>query len=334
MLRNLKFLHNFFPVNQLINLTSQKVLLPFYHTISNRKLEHICNLYDIRSEKLFEEDIDYLCKYFMPVSMNDLYDVVYQNKRVSKPILHISFDDGLSEIYSIVAPVLEKKGIPATFFINTDFIDNQALFYRFKVSIIIEKYKNNKKRAEEISKLLNVKSLLDKNIYAALYNLTFNDLSVIESVAKILGIDFKDYLLKEQPYLSTGQVFDLLNKRFTIGSHSKCHPFFKDINLEERKKQIVESFEFLKLKFDIRNYYFSFPFSDKDIGVDFLQWMYHDQNCKLSFGTSGLKKDFYKYHLHRIPFDRTLKPARDIIKSEYLYYIVKAFFNRNTYKRT
>jgi peptidoglycan/xylan/chitin deacetylase (PgdA/CDA1 family) len=266
--------------------------------------------------------------------MDDLFEIVSQDKPVSKPLMHLTFDDGLKEIYTNVAPLLEKKGIPATLFINTGFIDNQDIFYRYKVSLLIDAYKKNQKFSREISNILHVEQQNDSKIYEALSRLTRNDLLKINQVAKILEIDIQEYLINEQPYLNTSQVLDLLKKGYTVGSHSVDHPLFKTIQVEEQKNQVTESFNWLKSKFNLQHYYFSFPFSDEEIGREFFNWLYDNQNCRLSFGISGPKRDFCKYHLHRIPMEGTLRPARDIIKTEYIYFLMKALFNKNDIQRT
>ena len=40
----------------------------------------------------------------------------------------LTFDDGYWDNYEIVFPILKKKGLPATFFLATDYIDGKALF--------------------------------------------------------------------------------------------------------------------------------------------------------------------------------------------------------------
>jgi hypothetical protein len=41
-------------------------------------------------------------------------------------------------------PILRRKGVPATVFVNSDFVDNQDLFFRFKAALIIDKNKSIK----------------------------------------------------------------------------------------------------------------------------------------------------------------------------------------------
>jgi len=99
---NFKLANSFFSLNQLIKLTSQKLILPFYHTISEHRLPHISNLYQIRTKIQFENDLDYLCKHFKPISIQELNNIVYNNQIIDKPIFHLTFDDGLKELYRIL----------------------------------------------------------------------------------------------------------------------------------------------------------------------------------------------------------------------------------------
>ncbi len=329
----LKKAYNRFTIKELVDKTKQNLLLPFYHTISNQRVNHISNLYPVRNEQLFIKDIDFLLKHFEPVNIDVINTKIKNNELFTKPSFHISFDDGLSELYDSVLPILEKKGVPATFFINTDFVDNKALFYRYKVSLILEKLKSNNDLLKPVAELLSTKSTDLISVSKALLQLNFQSIDLIDSIATKIEISFEDYLKVNKPYLTTEQIKDMINRGFSIGSHSVDHPFFKEIALDEQKKQLTESFQFLAEKFDIKYKYFSFPFSDEGVSLDFFEWLYKDEKCDLTFGTSGLKHDHARNHIHRVAFDGALSPAEDIVKSQYFNYRIKSYLNRNNIQR-
>ncbi|HYQ58821.1 MAG TPA: polysaccharide deacetylase family protein, partial [Draconibacterium sp.] len=106
------------------------VFLPFYHVVSNKKLPHILN-YPVINEKEFERELDFYLKYFTPVTLEELV-----NSSTAGNCFHISIDDGLKECTEVIAPILYKKGIPATFFVNSGFVDNKNLFHRYKASLL------------------------------------------------------------------------------------------------------------------------------------------------------------------------------------------------------
>ena len=220
----------FFPLNPLIKLTSQKVILPFYHTISDARLPHISNIYQLRTIKQFEHDLDYLCKHYKPISISELTDIVHNNCIVKKPLFHLTFDDGLKELYTAIAPILEKKGIPATFFINTEFVDNKALFYRYKVSLLIEEILKHDVSRIKLSTFWGIKENNLNELKTRLLSLNFNDITEIDKIASLLELNFSEYLNTNQPYLSKYQIQKLMERGFSIGSHSLNHPFFRTVN--------------------------------------------------------------------------------------------------------
>ena len=124
-------------IKSLLKITTP-VFQPFYHVVSNQKLPHILN-YNYRDTTQFEKELDFYLKHFKPVSLEELL----VNKDSGEKIFHLSFDDGLKECSEIIAPILLKKGVPATFFVNPGFIDNQRLFHKYKASLILGKLKES-----------------------------------------------------------------------------------------------------------------------------------------------------------------------------------------------
>lgn len=328
-----KLLTPFISQDFLIRLTKQKLVLPFYHTVSDFNLPHIKHLYRVRSTEEFIKDLDYLCKHFTPISISELEDSIYGNKSFKKPSFHLTFDDGLKEIYSEIAPLLESKGIPATFFINTDFVDNKGLFYRYKISLIIQEIKCDKNLLQTVAKELDINEATPQIINEVLLKFNVHDTKTINNIANLIELDFDNFLSIQQPYLTKQQIKELLARGFNIGSHSLNHPYFKDIDINEKKRQITESFKFIEEEFKVKSNYFSFPFSDKSVDTKFMDWMYENANCKLTFGISGIKYDYTNLHLHRIPFEKSADSAQNILKNEYLYFIIKSIFNKNRIKR-
>ena len=314
-----------FSQQKLIKMTRQKLLLPFYHTVAVGEQAHIKHLYQLRSLKQFEEDLNYFQKYFQSISSDDLL-----NDKVDKPSFHLTFDDGLREIYHHIAPLLERRGIHATFFVNTSFVDNKGLFYRYKISLIIDALRESNHC--QIAHLLECENEYDV-IRKALLKLNYAQQGVINKITALLKIDIAAFLAEKQPYLTSAQLLDLQSRGFTIASHGTDHPWFMDIDYEDQKQQLIESFQFLNPIIEDRPRLFSFPFSDEGVSTTFMNWMYEVEHVKKSFGVFGLKKDAVKGHLHRIPIERTIESIQHIIKKEYLYYIAKSFVSKNEMHR-
>lgn len=328
--KKLKLGYRYASLEQLIAKTGKTIFLPFYHTISDRHLAHVSNLYAVKTTSQFEKDLDYLLKHFEPISMDTLRSYV-ANRKPEKPCFHLSFDDGLKELYTVVAPILLKKGIPATVFINTGFLDNKALFYRYQVSLILEKLGTARSGKKDVASILEVS---EEDVHRKILALSHKDRTAIQEIVTVLDIDVADYLRKEEPYLTTTQVHALQEMGFTIGAHSIDHPRFNEIPLAEQKRQIQESVSTIESMSTKKDRYFSFPFSDEGVSLELFRWMYEEVGCSLSFGISGLKEDMYPQHLHRVPFEGTGMEVEDIVKSEYFYYWLKGKINKNKILRS
>ena len=322
------------PQNSFLNWTGRQTIFPYYHTISNIDLPYISNLYPLKSVDQFEKEVDYFCRFFEPVPIEEAYFRFTNPSNNIKPAFHLTFDDGLKEMFTIVGPILEKRGIPATFFLNTAFIGNENLFYRYKVALIIDSLKtSNEQTVQTVKKLLQASENWHQDIKASLLNLSFQDKWVIEQIAAIVGLDFEEWLQKNKPYMDSDQVRNLIQRGFTIGSHSVDHPRFRNISLDSQRSQFHNSFEYLEKQFELRERYFSFPFGDEKVRAEYFDWMNRDANCKLSFGVSGIKDDYSKNHIHRIPMDECLSDVEGFIKSEFAYYILKGIVGKNKIKR-
>lgn len=69
----------------------------------------------------FEAQIGYLKQAgYQPVSEAQLFKALYNNVPLPPKAVMLTFDDGYLDNYQVAAPILEKYGFPATFFIITE----------------------------------------------------------------------------------------------------------------------------------------------------------------------------------------------------------------------
>jgi len=107
------------------------VVCPFYHAVSNTPLPHITPIYRHRTLDEFRADLDWLQAHYEPVRWTDI-DRCEQEQR---PAFCLTFDDGLREFYTVVAPILEERHIPCVCFLNSAFVDNRDLMFRYREAL-------------------------------------------------------------------------------------------------------------------------------------------------------------------------------------------------------
>jgi len=307
-------------------------LIPYYHIVSNERIIHVCHLYPYKNEKQFIDDVEFLCSRYQPISLDSLIDHIKHGKKLKNGSFLLTFDDGYSQMYSVVAPILIKKGIPAVFFLNTDFIDNKRLCYFNKASIIIEFVINNKNHFYNIKK--NLSPFLNLPFYEVpnrILSIRYEETNVLDELAGLLGIRFNDYLAKNQPYLNGSQIRRMIEMGFYFGAHSKDHPLYANLSLEDQLNQTIGSLQFIKKEFKLSYSVFAFPNHDYAVTKEFFSAIkiYTD----LTFGTAGFKIDSVALNLQRINFEKTLKHAKKIltlqfVKKRIYLWLQKAYIKR------
>lgn len=314
-----KQLSRFWSDEKLFSSTTP-VFLPFYHVVSNRPLPHILN-YPYASEKQFEQQLDYFLKYFKAVSLNELYS----NPRSNKKIFHLSFDDGLRECAQIIAPILLKKGIPATFFINSGFVDNKALFHRYKASLVLhEMYRHPDSEAESV---LLKNGITKENILQT----SFSKRQILNEAAELLELDFDVFLQETKPYLSTEQILDLHKKGFSIGGHSHKHPEFWKISEKKQLKHVRKSMNWVKENIQPDINAFAFPYTDSGVSANFIEKLKNENICDITFGTAGIKNDEVYSHFQRYAAEQN-GGFEENLKAEFVYYKLRKTLGKATVK--
>jgi peptidoglycan/xylan/chitin deacetylase (PgdA/CDA1 family) len=324
----------YLPGRFLRKLTGQNLLLPFYHTVSDEPLPHIRNLYQVKGISSFKKDLEFLLKNYEPVSYEDLQEKTRNQNSFSKPSFLLTFDDGLREFHDIIAPELLKKGIPAVCFLNSAFIDNKALFFRYKVSLLIDLF-------DQMPALLNQSGILKEfeksggegDFRKNLLGIKYHNQDILDRIADLTDLSFNDFLQKQRPYLSSGEITALVQKGFYFGGHSIDHPEYRYIQIQEQVRQTEVSIREVSDTFGLDYRCFSFPFTDYGVSARFFDEIYKNKIAELTFGGAGIKKDSYDRHFHRVSFERKEIPAKEIVNSELLYYLLKIPTGKNRIKR-
>lgn len=281
--------------------SSHYVLCPYYHVVSNEDLPYIKHLYRYRDVDTFCKDLDYLQQHFRPISWREIDEAEAEHI----PSFCLTFDDGMKEVYTTIAPILLERHIPAVFFLNSAFVDNKQLFYRYKVSLIIEEGLKRGKPADWKQQMLA---------------LQYADQPQIESLAQSFGIDFDDFLQSEQPYLTYQQIQELQAAGFEFGGHTVDHPHLYQLTEREQQEQVTACMQQLKQHIHLPNNLFAYPFGQELLSDAALQTL--QKGMDAVFGTANLTAATPPLY-NRVWMEGVDFPASDIIRGEYLRAIIK-----------
>lgn len=326
---------NRIPLDFLIRITGQRFVFPFYHLVADYDVIHIKHLYKIKTSKEFESDLDFLLREYEPLSVVDLSNGIESVNKGRKGFI-LTFDDGLREFHDVAAPILLRKGIPAICFLNTGFIDNRDMFFRYKASILIENIRQKqlsdacRKKLTDLARRHQMKFDDQGNFIKQIH---YSNSFLVDEFAEIMEVSFHGYLEKNQPYLTGNQIETLTRKGFSFGAHSIDHPMYSELPVDAQIRQTKTSIDEVLQRFAPEFRLFSFPFTDHGIPRDFFNYMYENKLVDFTFGCAGIKKDEFIRNIQRIPLETGTFNAREIILGEYLYYMFKALVHQNSIKR-
>ncbi|MCX8522977.1 polysaccharide deacetylase family protein [Chryseobacterium formosus] len=306
-------IENSFPLNY---------CLPVYHCVSDENLPHLNQIIKYKNIKQFESDLDYLSKYFQFVNWDEFKDFIKGNFKPKKKIALLTFDDGLSEFYDIIAPILERKGIYAINFINPAFIDNKDLMFRSKASLIVNKIKSGHIKNQEINPIFSSENHIEE-----ILKIKYENRIELDEIAEKLDISFDSFLQEQKPYLDLNQLKELTSKGFGISAHSWDHPLYHDLSLTQQLETTQKTLNYLKEN-NLMTDSFAFPFTDFSVGKDFFEELFKNKNLFCTFGSAGIKTDNIERNFQRIPME-TGENAELILKKEISYYKMKRFINKN-----
>jgi peptidoglycan/xylan/chitin deacetylase (PgdA/CDA1 family) len=318
------------PLATLMRLANTSNFIPYYHMVSDDEKIHIKHLYNYKNINAFKDDLEFLVKYFSPISLFDLLDFVKHGRALPEKSFLLTFDDGFSEMHDIVMPILFRKGIPAIFFINSAFIDNKELCYQHKASLLIEHFQGLKswRLKERVSAFLKKTHFEYGDVRSALLSISYQQKELLDEIADVMEVDFAEYLARQRPYLTCDQVNFLITKGFTVGGHSIDHPLYSSLSLKDQLHQTMESVKFVRGVFNLNYGVFAFPESDNKVSREFFAQLAETGLVDVSFGTAGMVADSVSNNLQRFSMERPLIAAEKIVAFQHARKL-KKLFTRN-----
>ena len=307
---------------KMLNFFTDQTIFTYYHTVNNEKLNYLDNLFSFKNEKHFKNDIELLLNNYQPLNP-DFFLKDFKYNQIPKNHFLLTFDDGLSQIFDVVAPILYEKKISAIFFVNPHYIDNKNFFVRHVISVLIDIILNNKYDKEiiqEINYLLSLKKSSSKSLLINdLKKINFDSENILLRITELLKVDINTELKKKKPFISKNQIKEMIDMGFYFGGHTMTHPRLNTINYDDQKKEIIDSINWLKLNFKINYSFFAFPYTDRGISKKLIKSIFKYDNSSIVFGNSGLKKDFDERIIQRFSLEKPNQNTSKLIVSENLY---------------
>ena len=279
----------------LLHLSKNKLRILMYHGVSENEL----------SQDIFEQQLRYIKKRFDCYWVSEVPELLSTKTGRCRPALILTFDDGLKNNLTRVAPLLEKYNIKATFYIVNDFLRGGQMLWFGEMRCLLMIIRNSdlpqeiplfsekpKARWSEIKQFVDtVKDWPNDNRQR-----------LLETLRRILPApSFENWMKEEFEVMSRENVLRL-PEMVEIGSHTLTHPILTSITDEQAKNEIQDSKEKIESWLGKRIKTFCYPngiFSKRD--VDLVKESYEAAVC--------VKEGFAEGPLHtlaRIPVAKNM----------------------------
>ena len=142
------------------------VILSFHKVVNSPYFRHHMTV----SSGVFSELLDYLQKTVDIVPLDDLLDINKVANRSSRLKVVLTFDDGYYDNFTLAFPELKKRGIPATIFLSSGYIDTDKLLWWDMVDLAISSYDLLDKNIKDELDALVLELLNEYNISCSSYD--------------------------------------------------------------------------------------------------------------------------------------------------------------------
>lgn len=97
-----------------------------FHDVSQRESLFTRGMNVSTTPEKFEATLRFLTRYYTPVRLEDVLSSA-DGRRLPKRAVLVTFDDAYASVVETAAPICRQLGVPAVFFVNGAFVDNQRL---------------------------------------------------------------------------------------------------------------------------------------------------------------------------------------------------------------
>ena len=247
-------------------------LVVYYHRVVG-DLSAKADSFDIErgiTASAFEKQMRFLLRHFKPVKASQAQSASNSSMRFA-----VTFDDGYEDNFSVAAPILKHLGIPATFYVVSDYVGTDRLFWWEQVANIMHNSELTELNLAEVIPSLCALDLhpltmplrnSDERDYAygQLCAYIRKDLHVnismhMSNVAGYFGVGIHDEG-RHYKLMDWVQLKELARQGFEIGCHTATHCNIIGADDAILKDELINSVKALENQLDGPVESFAYPY--------------------------------------------------------------------------
>lgn len=244
---------------------------------------------------VFEKQMRFLRRHFTPVKAS--------RSRVSSSNamqFAVTLDDGYEDNYLVAAPILQQLGIPATFYVVSDFVGTDRLFWWEQVAHMMHSSSRRELDVQAVMPLLS-----EHTVQAGILPLNTSEerdyayRQICAGIRNGLHADIGSHLLQLEEYFGVraheeGRKYGLMNwsqcrelvcQGFEIGCHTATHCNVIGIDEAMLKREVLDSISILENHLDTPVESFAYPYGLYEKSSNPVVDVLAETNCKVAYTT-------------------------------------------------
>ena len=214
----------------------------------------------------FAQDVKVIDGVFNVLSFAEAVQRLVSNS-LPKRAACITFDDGYENNYSLAAPILEKAGVPATFFVAVGAVDEGVVWNDLVIEAVAHSVGALKVSDEfEFLKLPDPDAAKSDIVATLLAKLKYKPMNERWEISSRLYLDNVGGDLPRL-MMTREMVRDLSIRGFEIGGHTIDHPILRELPDEEARQEILGCKDWVQTVTESAPTSFAYP--NGKTGVDF-----------------------------------------------------------------
>ena len=236
-----------------------------YHSVVEEPAKTDYILGSSRARVHFERHIETLARKFSPVTLGDVAEFARSVRKLPPRAVAVTFDDGFADNYEVALPILNRYGVPATFYIMVDAVENGTLPWYCRIRFAFNTTRKSEWTYAETGRTYTLGSQAERQAAmpvawdrgAALAGA--EQRAFVDSVERDLEIDPAHARADHGMMMDWDQVRALKKAGHTIGGHTLSHPNVAQVSVEAARAEIAGCKRRLEEKLGDPVEHFSYP---------------------------------------------------------------------------
>ncbi len=219
------------------------------------------------SLSVFENHLDYLTRCYKVISLNDAISHLGSGSLLPPRSVVITIDDGYRDFYEIAFPVLRQRGLPATLYAVTDFVDQKCWIWTDIARFILTQTVRERINLEIEGKLIerHLGNLASRLSAAGSVNTELKKLGdgekdrILAAFAKAMGVEVPDIPPSEFDSITWDKAREMEKAGIDIGSHTATHPILTNVDEQRLESELMISRTAVQEKLQKDAVHFCYP---------------------------------------------------------------------------